>query len=564
MQDQSDAQLLRAYVESGQETAFREIVTRHTDLVYCAALRQVNSPDLARDLAQSVFTDLARKARPLAEKLGEASSLVGWLYRSTRFAALKHLRDNHRRLTHERQAMEQLIINSETAPDWEQVRPVLDQSMADLNDEDREAVLLRYFKNCDFQTVGRALGISDAAAQKRVSRALDKLRELLLRRGITTTGATLSVAIAANAVQAAPAGLAATLSTTAIAGTTLTATSLTVTKAITMTTLQKTLIGAAIAAAVGTGIYEARQASIAQAEAEGIRQRQGPLNDQIQQMSRERDEATNQVAALREEVGRLTSNNTDLLKLRREVAKLQRAQNDSNQPDFKGKLGVIYYLKRRSMEMRDKSIPEIEYLDDDDWLRLAQRPGFDGTTETEESIRRALADVRREAKVRFAARIQRALQSFTKDHQGELPPDMQQLQSYLNAQPDPQAFTRIRYGLDGFSRASRMEPQNLPPVDDATLQRYEVVQTGNVSSLRPTQYVIREKAPVDSQFDSLIQIGLGGFFTFGVGKLQNQIGWSGEPDLAGLTPEQRQAYQQNLEARERMQTPGPIRASVDK
>ena len=51
MPDPSDAQLLRAYVESGQDTTFREIVTRHADLVYSAALRQVNSPDLARDLA---------------------------------------------------------------------------------------------------------------------------------------------------------------------------------------------------------------------------------------------------------------------------------------------------------------------------------------------------------------------------------------------------------------------------------------------------------------------------------------------------------------------------------
>jgi RNA polymerase sigma factor (sigma-70 family) len=324
MQDQSDAQLLRAYAESGQENGFREIVTRYTDLVYSAALRQVNSPELARDLAQGVFTDLARKARPLAEKLAETGSLVGWLYRSTRFAALKHIRDDHRRLTRERQAMEQLIIDSETAPDWEQLRPVLDETMADLNDDDREAVLLRYFKNCNFQTVGRALGVSDAAAQKRVSRALDKLRELLSRRGITTTEATLSIAIAANAVQAAPVGLAATFSSTAVAGTTLAAASLTATKAITMTTLQKTLIGAAIAAAVGTGIYEAREASNARAEAERIRQQQGPLNEQIQQATHERDDATNRVAALRQEIGRLTRDNSELLKVRGELGVLQR------------------------------------------------------------------------------------------------------------------------------------------------------------------------------------------------------------------------------------------------
>jgi RNA polymerase sigma factor (sigma-70 family) len=316
MQNKSDAQLLRAYVESGQETAFREIVTRHSDLVYSAALRQVNSPDLARDLAQGVFTDLARKARPLADKLADDSSLVGWLYRSTRFAALKHLRDDRRRLTHERQAMEQLIINSESAPDWEQLRPVLDETMADLNEEDREALLLRYFKNCDFQTVGQALGVSDAAAQKRVSRALDKLRERLSRRGITTTPATLSAAISVNAVQAAPVGLAMTISTAATAGTTMTAAAATATKGIAMTTLQKTIIGTALAAVVGTGIYEARQAANARAQVGTLQGQPIPLADQIQQLQRERDEATTRLASLAEENAGLKRNPDELLRLR--------------------------------------------------------------------------------------------------------------------------------------------------------------------------------------------------------------------------------------------------------
>src|SRR5262249_28471544 len=152
--------------------AFREIVARHADLVYSAALRRVSSPDLTRDVAQSVFTDLARKAGPLAKKLAENSSLVGWFYRSTRFAALKLLRDAGRRAAQERQAMEQLLINSESAADWERVRPLLDEAMDALNDEDREALLLRYFKQMDFRAVGCALGVSDDAAQKRVSRAV--------------------------------------------------------------------------------------------------------------------------------------------------------------------------------------------------------------------------------------------------------------------------------------------------------------------------------------------------------------------------------------------------------
>src|SRR5690349_8126384 len=114
MHDQSDAQLLRSYVEDGNETAFREIVDRHTGLVYGSALRQVISPDLAQDVAQSVFTDLARKAKSLTRTLDEHASILGWLYRSTRFAALTQLRNDHRRQARERQVMEHFDPASET------------------------------------------------------------------------------------------------------------------------------------------------------------------------------------------------------------------------------------------------------------------------------------------------------------------------------------------------------------------------------------------------------------------------------------------------------------------
>ena len=176
MNEPSDVQLLRDYAEGGHEVAFRELVTRHTDFVYSAALRQVNSPDLAGDIAQAVFTDLARKAQRLAEKSPDQSSLAGWLHRSTRYAVLNHWRDTRRRLSNERLAMEQLVDNSESAPDWEDIRPVLDEALDRLGDEDREAILLRYFKNQDFRAVGLALGVSDDAAQKRVSRAVEQLR----------------------------------------------------------------------------------------------------------------------------------------------------------------------------------------------------------------------------------------------------------------------------------------------------------------------------------------------------------------------------------------------------
>jgi len=242
MHDRPDIHLLRDYAATGSEAAFRELVARHTDFVFSAALRQVGSPDLAADLAQGVFTDLARKARPVAEKMPQQSSLAGWLHRSTRYAALNHLRDTRRRQSNERQAMEQLLTNTGSAPDWELIRPVLDEALDSLGDEDREALLLRYFKNQDFRAVGLALGISDDTAQKRVSRALERLREFFSKTDVAIGASGLAVLLSANAVQAAPVGLTAAISAAAvISGTTVsTSTAMATTKILAMTTLQKT------------------------------------------------------------------------------------------------------------------------------------------------------------------------------------------------------------------------------------------------------------------------------------------------------------------------------------
>jgi len=216
IQNKSDAQLLGEYAAQGCETAFAEIVARHTDLVYSAAWRQTGSSEMGREIAQSVFSDLARKARTMTCTLSSDASLAGWLFRSTRYAGLKLLRDDHRRQNRERQFMEHFNpapqAASGSASDWERIAPVLDEAMAELGDGDHEAVLLRYFKNQDFHAVGLALGVSDAAAQKRVSRAVERLRKFFASRGVTVGASGLALVISANAVQAAPSGLAATLS----------------------------------------------------------------------------------------------------------------------------------------------------------------------------------------------------------------------------------------------------------------------------------------------------------------------------------------------------------------
>jgi RNA polymerase sigma factor (sigma-70 family) len=188
--------------------------------VYSAALRQVGSPEAAAEIAQNVFLGLARGAQALVPRLSEEASLAGWLCRSTRNLSLNFRRDEFRRQSRQRKLMEQLGTTSEDAPDWEHLCGVLDDAMSQLNEADYDLLVLRFYKSLDYRAVGVAMGLSDGAAQKRVSRALEKLRQVLSRRGIRTGAAALSLVIAANAVQAAPAGLTVTISSVALAGAT--------------------------------------------------------------------------------------------------------------------------------------------------------------------------------------------------------------------------------------------------------------------------------------------------------------------------------------------------------
>lgn len=213
-----DTDLLRRYAEAGAQDAFAELVARHVNLVYSAALRQVHGDaHLAADATQLVFADLARKARGLCGH----RVLAGWLFTSARYAAAKLVRGEARRRAREQEAWR---METEHGPDgtaaldWARVRGVLDEAMNELGRADREAVLLRYFEGRDYAAVAERIGLSPNAARMRVDRALDRLRERLARRGVTSTAAALAAALAGQAVAAAPAGLAASVSATALAG----------------------------------------------------------------------------------------------------------------------------------------------------------------------------------------------------------------------------------------------------------------------------------------------------------------------------------------------------------
>src|SRR5215469_7285487 len=198
-------ELLQAYARDHSEPAFQELVSRYVDLVYSTALRRVTGDTLlAEDVTQEVFTDLARKASSLPADV----MLGGWLHRHTGFVAATAMRGEHRRRERERQAVEMNALNQPSDADWEQLAPVLDNALDELEPPDRDALVLRFFERLDLRKVGAALGVGDDAAQKRVSRALEKLRAVLVKRGSITLPVTaLSLILGTHSVHAAPAGL---------------------------------------------------------------------------------------------------------------------------------------------------------------------------------------------------------------------------------------------------------------------------------------------------------------------------------------------------------------------
>jgi RNA polymerase sigma factor (sigma-70 family) len=291
----TDLQLLARYTRQHAEDAFAELVRRHLDLVFSAALRQVRSPQLAEEVAQSAFTDLARQANRLASD----TILTAWLYQVTRRTAIDVVRHEARRQHREQVACELNAMNTPAA-DWIHIEPLLDEAMHALEETDRTAVLLRYFENKSLREVGQTLGTNEDAARKRVSRAVERLRAFFAKRGVTIGASGLVVAISANAVQAAPVGLALTISTAAalVGSSIATTVSATATKALVMTTLHKTIIGATLAVAIGTGIHEARQASTLRSQNEALQQQQASLADQLLQAQREHDDAMKRLGIL--------------------------------------------------------------------------------------------------------------------------------------------------------------------------------------------------------------------------------------------------------------------------
>jgi len=482
-----EQQLLAQYVRERSEPAFRELVTGHIDLVYSTALRAVNGDShLAQDVTQTVFIDLARKAWKLPGNV----VLAGWLHKHTRFTALTAIRKEQRRRTREHTAMEMTSLHKSSENIWEQIAPHLDDCLNELSTSDRDAIVLRFLKRQDFRAVAAALGISEDAAQKRVSRALDKLRSFLKRRGITVTVVVLISALAADAVTAAPAGLAVGVAAAALNAAANSSVTLATLKLMASTQLKTGIAGAFIVASVATPWVVKHHAHA----------RVGGQEQELRQNG-------NQLARLRADNLRLSNllanadgtptipneQHLELLRLRGEIARLNtRAQELSASKTNKSlsreealdSLRKLYsdrviHLKQIFADNPSEAVPELKYLTDAAWLDQVDyyRNGSDPDE------RQAMSSARSAAQVEFSMKLFEALQAYSKKNNGQFPGAVSELGPYFES-----------------------------PVDNSVLENWTILPTRSLASEIKVggDWAITQKAPVDAEFDQAVAVSLMG------------------------------------------------------
>lgn len=454
MKTPTDPQLLQAFVLLQSEDALTTLVERHFDLVYATALRCLSGNHfLAQDVAQEVFRTFSVKAAHLVAK----PSLEGWFHTVTRAKAVDALRAEERRQAREQElfAMTPLFADESDDP-WKDVAPHLDELLMELPETDREAVIQRYFQHKSFREVADLLGTTEAATQRRIHRAVGRLRDLFERRGVTLSAGALGALLWANAVQAAPAGMAAGVAASilaakvatvtaagsvagAAAGTASTGSGLAAMATLKTVLAVGTLVGLV---GVGLGVHEAHQARQQRAMVEALRRQ---LAEQAGQHQREVEEARNQVAVeqelRREFQARLVAESRLREQLARRGADLAAVNQvlATNAPESRAWMLRAAQLQERARVAPEMNMPELQWATARDWLDASKDP-----METEDDYRAAFSTVRALVEGRFAGQVHEALQRHLAASAGRFPAQIEQLAPYFDPPLDPALLARWR------------------------------------------------------------------------------------------------------------------------
>lgn len=442
--------LLQRFARHGSQEAFTELVCRHLNFVYSSARRQVRSPQLAQEVTQAVFLELARRAA----QLKPGAPLTAWLYLVTRRAALNALRSERRRRAREHAAYELAAMNAVRSV-WEEIEPLLDEALATLNAHDRAALLLRYFECKPLREVGAALGASEDAAQKRVARAIEHLRKFFAKQGVAITAAGLAAHLSSHAVEAAPAALGGLISANTLSSASALAAE--ATHIIAMTTLQKTYLAAALVA-LGAGGYEIHALARGREQLRDLKQEVAALEARARSAAPERDAGRAQLAS-----------------------SAPAAPPDVPAADERAIEELVLRMSRLKQHFDANAalaIPEMALLNESDWLEVARERPLDA----EADLRVALSRIRGRATGKLSNLLVPALSAYVRANDGRMPATARELQPHVDEPVPPAAL-------------------------GAMLARYEIKAQGSITQV-PDQAILIlefEHALIDSDYDSRIR-----------------------------------------------------------
>ena len=179
---------LEEFVGSRSEGAFRNIVSENCGLVFATAMRKLNGDrGAAEEVMQEVFVSLVGKARVLLE----GGVAVGpWLYRQTCRKAANRVRGEARRRSREG-AYGAMGASGESTSG--RVLEEIDDVLSSLKKSEQELVICRYVEERDYAEIGKRFGFTSEAARKRIARAVEKMRKVLEKRGVTVSTSALAV-----------------------------------------------------------------------------------------------------------------------------------------------------------------------------------------------------------------------------------------------------------------------------------------------------------------------------------------------------------------------------------
>ncbi len=489
---ESDQQLLKRYREEQSDEAFDTLVQRYLDLVYSAAYRQLRSAVFVEDVVQAVFIELARSA----SRLRPDTVLSAWLFQVTRRRAIDVIRTESRRQHRERLVVE---LNDPTHPESQHdIESHLDDAIASLKETDRNALLLRFFERKSLREVGAQLGTNEDAAQKRISRALDRLRQFFSSRKIQLSSPSLAAYLSAQAIITAPSSIsvsAATVTTlaTAAATTQIAQTAL-------MTTLQKTLIATTLTVAIGTGLYQTHQAQHWKRSADQLQQERQTNQDQARQQQAENETSLAQAQA---EINRLQRELKELPRMRGELVRLRAESAELAGLKGQAPAGTLSAnrLARQANALKDGFvaspeawIPELDLVTEEDWILAAL-----GADDSEDHLRQAMSRIRARAEALTAGHLQSALAEFGEAYGGRFPEQLDELRGHLPADIGP-----------------------------AILARWQVAPSDLVENVRMGgDFIVTQRQPVDADFDTRYVVGPHGRGSTGYRSLEEMS--SGSP-----------------------------------